>query len=319
MSNDESIPRVSLGLPVYNGQNYLAEAIESLLAQDFSDFELLIVDNASIDATAQISAAFVERDARVRYFRNERNVGAAANFNRAFLHSRAPYFKWCAHDDLHSANYVSEMVEILDRDPDCVIAYPRVDMIDEFGRPTGRVWLTLGDMRDMSPASRFGLMIASQGWDGVLFGLWRRSAMERTLLQASYYGSDCALLAEMSLLGSFVPAATAKLFNRDHPERAMNLHYSERGTWQDTRKQSRRALEISNRIVNLMQIAWRHRAVAPFYRTLPSLLGWALRPHQSGRVLLEAVGFVSPTARSVLRSAVGRVIQPRRTATPSQR
>ena len=93
-------PRVSLGFPVYNGERYLAAALDSLLGQTFRDLEVVICDNASTDRTAELCAAYAARDARVRYHRNPTNLGAAPNFNRTFELSRGEYFKWAAHDDV---------------------------------------------------------------------------------------------------------------------------------------------------------------------------------------------------------------------------
>ncbi len=85
-------PRVSIGLPVFNGERYLARAIDSVLGQDFRDFELIICDNASTDRTAEICAAYARRDARVRYVRNPRNLGAGPNYDRCFHLARGTYF-----------------------------------------------------------------------------------------------------------------------------------------------------------------------------------------------------------------------------------
>src|SRR5215471_14033382 len=98
--------RVSLGLPVYNGQRYLAGAIQAILDQTFSDFELIICDNASTDETESICRDLAARDPRVRYHRNPANIGAAPNFNKTFELSTGEYFKWLAHDDLHEPTYL---------------------------------------------------------------------------------------------------------------------------------------------------------------------------------------------------------------------
>src|SRR5690242_6344650 len=92
-------PKVSIGLPVYNGERFLAEAIDSVLAQTFTDFELIISDNASTDRTPEICKAYAEKDSRIRYYRNEENQGASWNFNRVFELSRGMCFQWLAHDD----------------------------------------------------------------------------------------------------------------------------------------------------------------------------------------------------------------------------
>src|SRR4051812_3389434 len=95
-------PRLSIGLPVYNGERYVAQAVESLLGQTYSDFELIVCDNASTDGTEAILRKLAGSDSRVRYHRNDVNIGATPNFNRAFALARSPYFKWSAHDDLYA-------------------------------------------------------------------------------------------------------------------------------------------------------------------------------------------------------------------------
>ena len=106
-------PRVSIGLPVYNGERFLVQAIESVLAQTFEDFELIVCDNASTDASGAIAQTYVERDSRVRYFRNASNLGAARNFNRTFELSRGEYFKWLAADDLIAPTYLERCLAAL--------------------------------------------------------------------------------------------------------------------------------------------------------------------------------------------------------------
>src|SRR5581483_2235196 len=106
--------RVSLAMPIYNGERYVEETIRAILAQDFTDFELIITDNASTDRTEEICRRFAAQDQRVRYVRNERNLGAAANYNLGLALATGEYFKWCAHDDLISPNCVGALVSALD-------------------------------------------------------------------------------------------------------------------------------------------------------------------------------------------------------------
>ena len=106
-------PRLSIGIPVYNGESFLAQALDSLLAQTFHDFEIVISDNASTDRTPEICHAYVQRDPRVRYVRNPLNLGSVPNFNRVFEPSTAPLFKWAAHDDLHHETYLERCVRLL--------------------------------------------------------------------------------------------------------------------------------------------------------------------------------------------------------------
>ena len=107
------MPRVSIGIPVYNGENFLEEAIRSVLAQTYQDLELVIADNASSDRTAEIGQDFAASDGRVRYVRNARNLGAAPNYNRVWEQSRGDLFKWLSHDDRILPGYVAATVAAL--------------------------------------------------------------------------------------------------------------------------------------------------------------------------------------------------------------
>src|SRR3982751_2757353 len=108
------MPKLSIGIPVFNGQAFLPELLDSLLAQTYRDFEILICDNASSDRTPQICGEYERRDSRIRYFRNSRNLGAIANFNQAFELSTAPLFKWAAHDDFYRPAYLDACISLLE-------------------------------------------------------------------------------------------------------------------------------------------------------------------------------------------------------------
>src|SRR4051812_44240337 len=102
----EHTPLVSIGLPVYNGEKYIAEAIESLLSQDYTNIEIIISDNASTDNTPQICQQYQHKNPRIRYFRNDTNIGASNNFNRTFELSKGEFFMWAAYDDLRDQTYI---------------------------------------------------------------------------------------------------------------------------------------------------------------------------------------------------------------------
>src|SRR2546427_6914452 len=129
-------PRVSMAVPVYNGERYLGEALDSLLAQTYHDFELIICDNASTDGTGEIARSYASMDERVRYVRNERNLGLAGNVKRAFQLSSGEYFRWHAADDVCAPQFLARCVAVLDRHPAVVLAYPRTKLIDADGRVT---------------------------------------------------------------------------------------------------------------------------------------------------------------------------------------
>src|SRR4051794_31621660 len=125
---------VSIGMPVFNGKSYVEDALRSLLAQDYPDFDVIISDNASTDGTEELCRGYAQRDPRVRYFRNAQNIGAAKNFTRVFERSSAKYFMWAAHDDLWAPTYVSKCVAALEENPGCALCGTGIQFIDEAGR-----------------------------------------------------------------------------------------------------------------------------------------------------------------------------------------
>lgn len=132
-------PRVSIGLPVYNGASYLDRAIETLRSQSWTDWELVVSDNASTDATPQIVARWAERDPRIRLVRNETNIGAWNNFERVVELARGEYFMWAAHDDYWDSQFLAALVGCLEREPDAVLATPQAVHVKKTGEPLPRV------------------------------------------------------------------------------------------------------------------------------------------------------------------------------------
>jgi len=209
------MPRVTIGLTVYNSERYLADAIESLLAQTFDDFELIITDNASEDRTEEIARSFAARDHRVQYVRNRINIGVAGNFNQAFRLSSGEFFKWAAYDDLCAEDFLQRCVEALDGDPDIVLAYPRTVQIDENEKitaPSGPG----PDLTSSDASDRFARLMQSPFWATSLFGVVRSKAMAETRVLANNAACDHVLLSELVLRGRFCEIATDGFFQRDH-------------------------------------------------------------------------------------------------------
>lgn len=232
-----SIPRVTIGLPVYNGQNYLAETMESLLAQTCTDFELVISDNASTDRTETICREYAVRDERIRYYRQEENVGASANYNRVFELARGVYFKWAAHDDLLAPTYLERCVAVLDADPDVVLAYTQAKAIDDQGQVV-KVYPGKHHFSAAAPRERFYEFVLDPHPVVAVFGLMRRDVLGRTRLIGKYAGSDRPLLSELSLLGKFYEVPEHLFFYRFHEEQSWGGNKSPQAqqAWYDPRR-----------------------------------------------------------------------------------
>ncbi len=228
--------RVGIGVPVYNGEQFLGPALESLLAQTFDDFDLIICDNASTDGTEEIGRSFAARDPRVRYIRNDTNLGAAPNFNRTFDLSDAEYFKWAACDDLHEPDYLRQCVEVLDDDPGIVLCHAAGTYIDEHGqRVDGYTPDPIPNVGSPRPSVRFRDLILNDHWCMEVFGLMRRDVLAQTPLTASFVGSDRPLLAELGLLGRFHILPDVLFLSREHPGRSVRTDKRTRGEWFDAR------------------------------------------------------------------------------------
>lgn len=239
-------PRVSIGLPVYNGERYLEEALQSLLSQTFQDFEIIIADNASNDRTGEICRQYAARDGRVRYYRNAQNLGAAPNFNCTVVLATGDYFKWACHDDLCAPEYLERCVAVLDRDPSVVLCHTLTRIIDDKGAAIKDFKHHLVKPSDgppphagaPSPEERFNRMIYEVSCYPV-FGLMRLDVLRTTRCIEAYAHGDGVLLAKLALLGSFHEIPEYLFLNRDHPERSARVaqpQYYSYAAWFDSKK-----------------------------------------------------------------------------------
>ena len=208
------LPRVSIGMPIYNEGKFLRQALDSLLAQDFADFELIISDNASEDATQQICLDYATKDPRIRYYRNETNLGPIENFNRVFRLSSGKYFMWASGHDLWAPTFISRCVGVLEKDPSVVPCYPRTQYIVETGKQLGVVDSTL-DTRNCTLLGRFNLTV----WDPApaykFYGVSRSNSLRQTRLVRRVWAPDTVLLSELSILGSFANIPEPLFYARD--------------------------------------------------------------------------------------------------------
>jgi glycosyltransferase involved in cell wall biosynthesis len=214
-----SSPRLSIGLPVYNGGDYLAESIEALLGQSYSDFELVISDNSSTDDTADICDRYRRQDSRIRYFRQAQNLGCAPNHNFTVAQARGELFKWAAADDIYERDLLKLCVEALDVMPDVVLAHSWSAIVDPSGVLVEKVEYQL-DTAAASPAQRFRSLLMVDGGDDD-GGVIRMSVLREIAPLGSYQHSDRTIVAELALQGPFHMVPDWLYFRREHPGRAM--------------------------------------------------------------------------------------------------
>ncbi len=187
-----TVPRLSVGLPVYNSSTYVAESIEAILGQTFGDFELIISDNASTDDTGDICRSYLQQDSRVRYFRQPWNVGLAPNHNFVVEHASADLFKWASGDDLYARDLLEKCVAALDADPGVVLAHSWTAMINGNGDFVQANDYALQTSAARAP-ERFRSLLNDSGGDDD-GGVIRRDVLLRTAMKESYHHADRTII-----------------------------------------------------------------------------------------------------------------------------
>jgi hypothetical protein len=206
-------PRVTLGVPLYNAERYLEQCLDAVLAQEFTDFEVVVSDNASTDATWEICQRYAAADPRFRLYRNERNLGGHANFARVVELARGELFKWVAYDDVCLPGHLRACVAALDAaGPETVLAYPRTVLIDSNGAVLGP-YADRMDLRDRRAWRRVAGAAHHVNLCHAHFGVFRTAALRRTGLIRPYLGSDYTLVAEVARLGR-IHEVPEELFQR---------------------------------------------------------------------------------------------------------
>ena len=228
-------PRITIGVPVFNGANYLERALGSIESQTFADFRVIISDNASEDATEEIARSFVARDERFGYSRNDRNIGAIPNYDKVFYASTSEFFKWAAHDDWIEPGFVQACIERLDASPVAVVAYTGARQVDENDNQIVGT-IAHSNVTSPDPVERFREIVRRERLNLPIFGVVRREVLARTNLQGSYHASARVLLAELALLGTFERDPEVLFVHRNHPQGSLRSYADAREVrkWYDT-------------------------------------------------------------------------------------
>jgi glycosyltransferase involved in cell wall biosynthesis len=202
---------------VYNGERFLPETLDSLLAQTYGDFELIICDNASTDGTEQICYAYKNRDKRIKYYRNTINLGAARNYRKTFVLSSGQYFRWANADDLFAPESLARCLDVLEHEPSVILVYGKTRFIDDRGRFIADYDDRL-DLRMDNPTERFVELYRCLGYVNVIYGLLRANILRKTKLIRSFVGGDISLVAELALYGKFWEIPEFLFYRRFHPQ-----------------------------------------------------------------------------------------------------
>ena len=294
-------PPIGVGLPVHNGEPFLARSIESLLAQQDADFELVIADNASTDGTEEICREIARADSRVRYLRRDTNVGVIENHNRIVHETAGEFFSFAAADDEYRADRLAKLSAALRANPDASVAISDAEEIDENGDLI-RVWRSTLRTDDPRPHVRMWAKLADPEENLQAYGLIRRSALLRTMLHAPFKGSDRVFITELALNGRFVVVEEPLLRHRIHGQR--NSTVSDARTFYANEIGGRNKLYLPN----VVEGGWLLRMVrnAPLNRRQRLLAYAALWPWLRRNTI--------PMARNVARAGVDTARRLRRRA-----
>jgi glycosyltransferase involved in cell wall biosynthesis len=294
-------PTVSIGLPVRNGATFVAEAIESILAQTFADFELVISENASTDRTPEICGGYAVADRRIRFYRQETNIGAAPNFNLVFHRSSGKYFKWAAHDDLIRPAYLERCVAALEADPEAVLCQPVVEIVDGAGAREIYDHSAFGTGRSRQ-SDRLAARLRARRCTEV-FGVIRRDALQGTALIADHVGADRTLLIELALRGRFLTVPEILFVNRDHPERFTRRHRTvhAQAAWYAAKSGSqRRVLRTWTLYATTLGLVRRHVAVPAERRRCWLRVAQSIAYRRRWfRLVMEPIEAIAPRAAAI--------------------
>lgn len=206
-------PLVSIGVPVYNEERFLSDALRSLMAQSYTNLEIIISDNASTDGTEQICRAMAAADPRIKYVRQEQNVGVAKNFYDVMYAAQGKYFMWASGHDLWSDNLIDEAVTMLETNQNARLAFATTHWIDANGEEFGKAW-GWTDTRGMDAVARF--FATFWGNMNPILGVFRlENLLKSRGIKLNIAGADLVVLSELVLQGDFVHATAAHWSRRE--------------------------------------------------------------------------------------------------------
>ena len=300
----DRLPRVSLGLPAYSAGRWVANCLESVLAQTVADFELVISDNCSTDDTWSICQSYADRDARIRLVRQPENIGIAGNHNFTFRQARAPYFCWLSANDIYDPRFLERCLAVLDASADAVLVAPRAsNFVATPGDGQLHAESFLPDVPDSS--RRLYAVMSSTRSTRVFRGVYRRSALDRNAPLQPIFGSDHLLVVQLSTIGRIVQIPGPLYYERiSTGARTASVPLRRRAQYYEPGAGLSSMLFHRVRIMaRYWGIAWRH-APAGVQRlaVIPPMLGVMVDLRRMPlRDLREAAGL----AREWLRRGVG--------------
>jgi glycosyltransferase involved in cell wall biosynthesis len=283
-----AIPKVSIGMPVYNGAESLALVLDDLLRQTFGDFEIILSDNGSRDATPEICRDYAARDPRITWTRQPVTLSPTENFRFVLDRARAPFFMWAAHDDFRSPDFIEKLLNALEQRPDAVLAFGDiVAYTNGVAKPFSLDFKSDG-VPKMKRLYRAALHPLHH-----LYGLWRTDALRRIEWRHVDWWHDTPLMMAAVTLGAFlhVPGPIFHYKNNQH------FFFD----WKPASRPPDRIRRIVARTGDLASLVWQSGATV--YRVGGLPMGLAAGAFATVKVLDQTRGFLQNRIIPANRSA----------------
>ena len=217
-NNSKINPKLSIGLPVYNGEEFLEKKLESILSQTFSDYELIISDNNSTDSTNKICEQFLKKDKRIKYFRQKQNMGANWNFNFVLSEAIAPFFLWVGVNDKISNKFLEKNMNILENDQKIVGSISKIKPLKIFGNKSKetkidsffqKIIKKSRSIKTIDSLPIFGTyeekirFYLKNSTCQLIYGIFRIDKLKESIVQNSFIGNDWATMIKILKFGNF--------------------------------------------------------------------------------------------------------------------
>lgn len=205
-TNKANRSRVSIGVPVYNGEKFIRKRIDSILSQTFKDFELIISDNASSDTTSDICKEYAKKDSRIRYIHQKNNIGSAKNFNFVLQQANGKYFTWAAADDLWEPTFLSKNIEILESHPNIVGSISEIDFFGKYADRYNSTSSKTTKRQHVKPISGNYLekvKLALRASGTMIYGLFRTESLQKSFPEEKYFRDELILMLNILKHGDF--------------------------------------------------------------------------------------------------------------------
>lgn len=279
-------PLVSIGMPIYNGEKYLAQALDSLLEQEYRNFELIVSNNASTDGTESICRQYATRDQRIRYYRNRENVGALANFGMVLNRAMGDYFMWSACDDLWMPGFISATLQQLERYPAAIVAMSAIKKVSE-GHTESNV-IRFSGRNDPNHMSQYQLamsLAAGRPYHLYVYGLYRTEFLRKSI---QYFrpiaGGDRLFVCHAALVAPFRYVDEVLHVRQVRSDHIRDRYKKEQlgRVWRDTFAKEKMVLAAGSILFGSSLIPLRRKLLIPFVvlrfalHTLAMRLRWIM-------------------------------------------